>query len=60
MSSVLLSLAAGGAGGLLTAGAPRATVRVIRTALALRRRPAGGAPGVPPLDMSQYRVPTQE
>lgn len=53
MADVLLSLLGGGAGGILTVGALH-LVRIVGNPLRLRRGT------VPPLDMSQYRVPPQE
>lgn len=53
MADALLSLLGGGAGGVLTVGALH-LVRVMGNPLRLRRA------SVPPLDMSQYRVPPQE
>lgn len=54
MSDALLSLIGGGVGGVLTVGALH-LIRVVGNPMRLRR-----PTGVPPLDMSQYRVPPQE
>jgi hypothetical protein len=54
MADVLLSLVMGGAGGVLTVGALH-IIRTVGNPMRMRRRAA-----LPPLDMSQYRVPPQE
>lgn len=52
MADALLSLVMGGAGGVLAVGA----LHLVRIAGPIRGRRSA----VPPLDMSQYRVPPQE
>jgi hypothetical protein len=50
MADALLSAICGGAGGVLAVG----LLHLVRMPVRIRRGP------VPPLDMSQYRVPPQE